>query len=263
MWDGCTASVPSQRPGQPPPAADDVRAHTANALENIKAIIEAGGSSLDHVLKVTAYLRDMNDYVPMNEVYRRHVGDRLEGGVDLGEFAKDTFEKKLEFDGKSYGPGDTVQARVEVSRWCADRGMTHYVYAPKDDPKHRERWREPYDAGELDGRELGACSGGELRAGPEEERDVRAEPGGEHVQSLVRQRLRERLVGQPKGRRGVRAAASQPRGHRDPLRDRHPPTRLDSGLVAQTLERPADEGVGGKPAHHEPVGGGLDLHAIG
>ena len=67
-----TASVPSQRPGQPPPAADDVRAHTANALENIKAILEAGGSSLDHVLKVTAYLRDMNDYVPMNEVYRQY-----------------------------------------------------------------------------------------------------------------------------------------------------------------------------------------------
>ena len=29
--------------------------------------------------------------------------------------------------------------------------MTDYVYAPKDDPKHRERWREPYDADELAG----------------------------------------------------------------------------------------------------------------
>jgi hyaluronoglucosaminidase len=29
--------------------------------------------------------------------------------------------------------------------------MTHYVYAPKDDPKHRERWREPYDREELGG----------------------------------------------------------------------------------------------------------------
>lgn len=67
-----TASVGTQRPGQPAPPADDVRAHTANALENIRAIIEAGGSSLDHVLKVTAYLRDMDDYVPMNEVYRQY-----------------------------------------------------------------------------------------------------------------------------------------------------------------------------------------------
>ena len=29
--------------------------------------------------------------------------------------------------------------------------MTDYVYAPKDDPKHRERWRDPYDADELAG----------------------------------------------------------------------------------------------------------------
>lgn len=29
-------------------------------------------------------------------------------------------------------------------QWCHERQMTHYVYAPKDDPLHRERWREPY-----------------------------------------------------------------------------------------------------------------------
>ena len=31
----------------------------------------------------------------------------------------------------------TWDERVEVMRWCRDRGMTHYVYAPKDDPEHR------------------------------------------------------------------------------------------------------------------------------
>jgi hypothetical protein len=34
----------------------------------------------------------------------------------VNRYVPDTFEKKLEFDGKSYGPGDTVQARLEVSR---------------------------------------------------------------------------------------------------------------------------------------------------
>ena len=34
----------------------------------------------------------------------------------VSRYNPDTFEKKLEFDGKSYGPGDTVQARIEVSR---------------------------------------------------------------------------------------------------------------------------------------------------
>jgi hypothetical protein len=43
-----------------------------------------------------------------------------------------------------YGPPWSWERRTEVMRWCADRGMTHYIYAPKDDPLHRERWRDPY-----------------------------------------------------------------------------------------------------------------------
>ena len=43
-----------------------------------------------------------------------------------------------------YGTPWTWDERIEVARFCADRGMTHYVYAPKDDPKHRARWRDLY-----------------------------------------------------------------------------------------------------------------------
>jgi len=50
-----------------------------------------------------------------------------------------------------YGDPWSWDARVDVARWCAARGMTHYVYAPKDDPRHRERWREPYPSEELAG----------------------------------------------------------------------------------------------------------------
>jgi hypothetical protein len=63
-----------------------------------------------------------------------------------------------------YGPPWTWDARLEVAAWCADRGMTDYVYAPKDDPKHRERWRDPYDAAELAGFERFAADG-RLRLG--------------------------------------------------------------------------------------------------
>ena len=49
-------------------------------------------------------------------------------------------------------------------RWCHERGMTDYVYAPKDDPKHRERWREPYDDDEVAGFRRLAEEGG-LRLG--------------------------------------------------------------------------------------------------
>ena len=42
---------------------------TARTLENLKAILEAGGSSLDQVVKVTVFLKDINDFAAMNAVY--------------------------------------------------------------------------------------------------------------------------------------------------------------------------------------------------
>ncbi len=50
-----------------------------------------------------------------------------------------------------YGRPWSWAERVEVMAACHGWGMSHYVYAPKDDPRHRERWREPYDGDELDG----------------------------------------------------------------------------------------------------------------
>ncbi len=50
-----------------------------------------------------------------------------------------------------YGPPWSWDERLDVVASCAAHGMTHYVYAPKDDPKHRAAWREPYSANELDG----------------------------------------------------------------------------------------------------------------
>ena len=47
----------------------DVRSETKRTFENIKAILEAGGSSLEQVVKCNVYLRDINDFAAMNEVY--------------------------------------------------------------------------------------------------------------------------------------------------------------------------------------------------
>jgi hyaluronoglucosaminidase len=44
-----------------------------------------------------------------------------------------------------YGPPWSHDARLDVIEFVAERGMNTYVYAPKDDPKHRASWREPYD----------------------------------------------------------------------------------------------------------------------
>jgi hyaluronoglucosaminidase len=50
-----------------------------------------------------------------------------------------------------YGRPWTWDERAEVMRFCHERGMHHYVYAPKDDPKHRADWRSPYETETLDG----------------------------------------------------------------------------------------------------------------
>jgi 2-iminobutanoate/2-iminopropanoate deaminase len=44
---------------------------TTRALENLKGIVEAAGSSLDRAVKVTVFLKDISDFAAMNEVYAR------------------------------------------------------------------------------------------------------------------------------------------------------------------------------------------------
>jgi 2-iminobutanoate/2-iminopropanoate deaminase len=47
----------------------DIKAQARQALENLKAVLTAGGSSLHKVIKCTVFLADMNDFAAMNEVY--------------------------------------------------------------------------------------------------------------------------------------------------------------------------------------------------
>jgi 2-iminobutanoate/2-iminopropanoate deaminase len=55
---------------------DDVGAQTERVLKNLAAILEAAGSSLGQVLKTTVYLRDLNDFGKMNEVYARFFSEQ-------------------------------------------------------------------------------------------------------------------------------------------------------------------------------------------
>ncbi len=45
---------------------------TCRCLENLKAVLESAGSSLDSVTKVTVFLKDMNDFGEMNEEYAKY-----------------------------------------------------------------------------------------------------------------------------------------------------------------------------------------------
>lgn len=47
----------------------DVREHTKRIMENLKAVLEGAGATLDHVVKTTIFLTDMGDFDAVNEVY--------------------------------------------------------------------------------------------------------------------------------------------------------------------------------------------------
>lgn len=46
-----------------------IEAQTKQSLDNVKAVLEAGGSSLDKAVKVTIFVKDLNDFNKVNEIY--------------------------------------------------------------------------------------------------------------------------------------------------------------------------------------------------
>jgi len=54
-------------------AGDDVQDQAAQALANVRAILEAAGSGMDRLVKVTVYLADIADWPAVNEIYVREV----------------------------------------------------------------------------------------------------------------------------------------------------------------------------------------------
>ena len=71
--------------------AGGIKEQTTRVLENLKAILEAGGSSLARVVKTTVFLKDFNDFAAMNEIYASYFGG--EGETTPGNWpARSTVE---------------------------------------------------------------------------------------------------------------------------------------------------------------------------
>ena len=56
-------------PGTKEFAGPDIESQTRQALENLKGVLEAGNSCLEHVVKTTVFLADMGEFARMNAVY--------------------------------------------------------------------------------------------------------------------------------------------------------------------------------------------------
>ncbi len=69
----------------------EIKAATRQSLENVKAILEAGGASLSGVVKTTVFLRDMNDFGAMNEVYATYFQENppARAAVQVARLPKD------------------------------------------------------------------------------------------------------------------------------------------------------------------------------
>lgn len=69
----------------------DIAVQTHQVFANLKAVLEAAGSSLDNVVKTTVFMKDMNDFVAMNEVYASHFGEHkpARSAVEVARLPKD------------------------------------------------------------------------------------------------------------------------------------------------------------------------------
>jgi 2-iminobutanoate/2-iminopropanoate deaminase len=51
-----------------------IEVQTCRVLENLKAVLEAAGSSMDRVVKATVFLKNMADFSKVNEIYAQYLG---------------------------------------------------------------------------------------------------------------------------------------------------------------------------------------------
>ena len=62
--------IPLDKQGNMVPGG--IKEQTEQVIANLKAVLEAAGSSLDKAVKATVFLKDLNDFAGMNEVYAKH-----------------------------------------------------------------------------------------------------------------------------------------------------------------------------------------------
>ena len=55
--------------------AGGLEEQTRQVLNNIRNVLEAAGSSLEHIVKTTVFLKDMNDFAKMNAIYAEYFGE--------------------------------------------------------------------------------------------------------------------------------------------------------------------------------------------
>ena len=85
-------------------AGADVESQTEQCLRNVKAILEAAGSGLPHVLRCGVFLADMSEFPRMNAVYARAFGDHRPARTTVEVSALPLNGLRVEIDAIAYIP---------------------------------------------------------------------------------------------------------------------------------------------------------------
>ena len=85
-------------------AGQNVAAQTEQCLRNVQAILEAAGSSLQHVLRCGVFLLDMREFQEMNAVYARVFGDHRPARTTIQAAGLPGEGLKIEIDCIAYIP---------------------------------------------------------------------------------------------------------------------------------------------------------------
>ena len=75
----------------------DIAVQTEQVMKNLSAIVEAAGSSMERVVKVNVYLKDLKEFARMNEVYARYFPSQPPARATV-EIARLAFDVKVEID---------------------------------------------------------------------------------------------------------------------------------------------------------------------
>jgi len=84
--------------------ASDIRIQTERVIKNIEAVLVAAGGDLSHVLRCDVFLKDMNDFKAMNEVYATHFSGELKPARQAVQIGRLPLDAMVEISCIAYKP---------------------------------------------------------------------------------------------------------------------------------------------------------------
>jgi 2-iminobutanoate/2-iminopropanoate deaminase len=90
-----SGQIPTDAQGNLP---EGIEAQARQSILNVKAVLEAGGSDLQHVVKTTVFLKNMDDFAAVNQVYAQYFNGAVQPARSCVQAAKLPKDMPLEIE---------------------------------------------------------------------------------------------------------------------------------------------------------------------